>query len=75
MIIMLPIIKVTVLLLIYSIIGALIEPIASSNIVKFFEDVSKTLLLVLISIVAIGIMFFITITITVDTGNNLMMLR
>ncbi|MDR7870011.1 MAG: stage III sporulation protein AE [Tissierellaceae bacterium] len=75
MIILLPIIKVTVLLLVYSIIGAVIEPIASSNIIKFFGDASKTLLLVLISLVAIGIMFFITITITVDTGNNLMMLR
>lgn len=75
LIILLPIIKITVLLLIYSIIGAIVEPIASSNIVKFFGDVSKTLLLVLISLVAVGIMFFITITITVDTGNNLMMLR
>lgn len=75
MIILLPIIKVTVLLLIYSVIGAVIEPIASSNIIKLFGDISKTLLLVLISIVAVGIMFFITITITVDTGNNLMMLR
>lgn len=37
MIILLPIIKVTVLLLIYSVIGAIIEPIASSNIVKFLE--------------------------------------
>ena len=75
MIILLPIIKITVLLLVYSIIGAIVEPIASSNIIKFFGDVSKTLLLVLISLVAVGIMFFITITITVDTGNSLMMLR
>lgn len=75
MIILLPIIKLVVLLLIYSVIGAVIEPIASSNIIKLFGDISKTLLLVLISIVSIGIMFFITITIIVDTGNNLMMLR
>ena len=74
-IILLPIIKVVVLLLIYSIIGAVTEPIASSNIIKLFGDISKTLLLVLISMVSIGIMFFITITIIVDTGNNLMMLR
>lgn len=75
MIILIPIIKVVVLLLVYSVIGAIIEPIASSNIIKFFGDTSKTLLLVLISMVSIGIMFFITITIIVDTGNNLMMLR
>lgn len=74
-IILLPIVKVVVMLLIYSIIGAVTEPIASSNIIKLFGDISKTLLLVLISMVSIGIMFFITITIIVDTGNNLMMLR
>lgn len=75
MMILMPIIKVVVLLLLYSIIGAVIEPIASSNIIKFFGESSKTLLLILVSMVSIGIMFFITITIIVDTGNNLMMLR
>lgn len=75
MIILMPLIKVTILLLIYTITEAIIEPIASSNIVKFFGDVSKTLLLVLISMVSIGIMFFITVTIIVDTSNNLLMLR
>lgn len=70
-----PIIKISVLLLIYKIIGAIIEPIVSSNISNFFSDVSKTLLMVLISMVSVAIMFFITITIIVDTGNNLLMLR
>lgn len=75
MIILVPIIKMVVLLFIYSVIGAIVEPIASSNIVKFFGDISKTILLVLVSMVSIGIMFFITITIIVDTGNSLLMLR
>lgn len=74
-IIALPIIKVMVLLLAYSVIGAVIEPIASKNITKLFSDISKTILLVLVSIVSVGIMFYITITIIVDTGNNLLMLR
>ncbi|HLR20443.1 MAG TPA: stage III sporulation protein AE [Tissierellaceae bacterium] len=75
MIILIPLIKITVLLLIYSITAAIIEPIASKNIVEFFGNTSKTLLLILISMVAIGIMFFITITVVVDTSNNLLMLR
>ncbi len=70
-----PIIKISILLLIYKIIGAIIEPIVSSNISNFFSDVSKTLLMILISMVSVAIMFFITITIIVDTGNNLLMLR
>ncbi len=70
-----PIIKIAALLLIYKIVGAVIEPIVSSNISNFFGDISKTLLLVLISMVSVAIMFFITITVIVDTGNNLLMLR
>jgi len=63
------------LLFIYRVIGAVIEPIVSPNISNFFSDVSKTLLLILISMVSVAIMFFITITIIVDTGNSLLMLR
>lgn len=70
-----PLIKISTLLLIYKVIGAVIEPIVSPNISNFFNDVSKTLLLILISMVSIAIMFFITITIIVDTGNSLLMLR
>lgn len=70
-----PLIKIGTLLLIYKIVGAVIEPIVSKNISSFFSDVSKTLLLILISMVSVAIMFFITITIIVDTGNNLLMLR
>ncbi|MGN9164147.1 stage III sporulation protein AE [Tissierellaceae bacterium HCP3S3_D8] len=75
LIILIPLIKIVVLLLIYSVAGAVIEPIASDNIIEFFSDVSKTLLLLLISMVSIGIMFFITVTIIVDASNNLLMLR
>ena len=75
LIIIFPIIKIAALLLVYKLIGAVIEPIVSSNISNFFSDMSKTLLMILISMVAVGIMFFITITIIVDTGNSLLMLR
>lgn len=75
MIILIPLIKIIVLLFVYSITEAVIQPIASKNIVEFFGDVSKTLLLILISLVSVGIMFFITITVVVDTSNNLLMLR
>ncbi len=71
----LPLIKIGSLLLVYKIVGAVIEPIVSKNISNFFSDVSKTLLLILISMVSVAIMFFITITIIVDTGNSLLMLR
>lgn len=70
-----PSVKVAALMLIYKIVGAVVEPIVSKNISNFFSDMGKTLLLILISLLSIAIMFFITITIIVETGNSLLMLR
>lgn len=70
-----PIIKISTLLLIYKITGAVVEPIVSKNVSNLLNDVSKSFLLILISTVSVAIMFFITITIIVDTGNNLLMIR
>lgn len=70
-----PIIKILVLLFVYKIIGVVLQPIGSENLVEFFNQVSKSLLLILVSLVSTGIMFFITITIIVEAGNNLLMLR
>ena len=69
-----PVIKIAALLLVYKIVEVIIEPIVSSTISNFFSEVINILLLVLISMVSTAIMFFITITIIVDTGNNLLML-
>lgn len=71
----LPIIKIAVLLFVYRIIGVILEPIGSINLVEFFNQVSKSLLLILVSLISAATMFFITITIIVEAGNNLLMLR
>lgn len=71
----LPIIKIAVLLFVYRIIGVILEPIGSTNLVEFFNQVSKSLLLILVSLISTATMFFITITIIVEAGNNLLMLR
>ena len=72
---MVPIIKVLALLAIYKLITVVIQPIASGNLVEFFNQVGKSLSLILISLISTGTMFFITITIIVEAGNNLLMLR
>lgn len=71
----LPVIKIVVVLLLYKIIAVVIEPIGSRNLVEFFNQVGKSLLLILISLISTATMFFITITIIVEAGNNLLMLR
>lgn len=71
----LPVIKILVLMFTYKIIAVVIQPVGSSNLVEFFNQVGKSLLLILVSLISTGTMFFITITIIVEAGNNLLMLR
>ena len=70
-----PIIKIIVLMLAYKILGAIVQPIASENIVNFFDEVGKALLLVMIGMISVATMFFMTITIIVEMGNATIMLR
>lgn len=70
-----PIFKIIALIFIYKVATVIIEPIADENVVNFFEEVNKSLLLILVCILAITIMFFITISIIIEAGNTTLMLR
>ena len=70
-----PAVKIMVLLFVYKVIAALIQPIASLNITNCFNEVGKALLLVLVGILSVATMFFITITIIVEAGNSTLMFR
>ncbi len=70
-----PLIKIIVLIFSYKIIGAISQPIASENIINFFNEVGKALVLVMIGVLSVAIMFFITIAIVVELGNATIMLR
>lgn len=70
-----PAIKITVLMFVYKIIGAILDPIASPNITICFSEVGKALVLILVGILSVAIMFFITITIIVQAGNTTFMFR
>lgn len=70
-----PAIKIIVLMFVYKIIGAILDPIASTNITNCFSQVEKALVLILVGILSVAIMFFITITIIVQAGNTTLMFR
>jgi len=70
-----PTLKIIALIFMYKIAVVVIEPIADKNVVSFFEEVSKSLLLILVSILAVATMFFITISIIIEAGNATLMLR
>ncbi|NLJ78045.1 MAG: stage III sporulation protein AE [Tissierellia bacterium] len=70
-----PVVKILTLLLVYKAVAAIVQPIGNASIVKCFDEINKSLLLVLISVLSIAIMFFITITVVVEVGNRTLMLR
>ena len=70
-----PAVKIVVLIFIYKMIAAIIQPVASPNITTCFSEVGKALLLILIGVLSVATMFFITITIIVEAGNTTLMFR
>lgn len=70
-----PIIKVVALIFMYKLIIAVTQPITSMRIGDSLEEVNKSLLLVLASLLSVSMLLFITITIIVEAGNVTMMLR
>jgi len=70
-----PAIKIISLILIYKITAAVIEPISNSRIVESLDEISKSLVLLLAAVAAVGVMFFIAITIIISAGNMTVMLR
>ncbi|SCG83307.1 Stage III sporulation protein AE [Proteiniborus sp. DW1] len=70
-----PIIKIISLIFIYKVAGALVEPITNSKIVDSFNEISKSLIMLLATVTSVGVMFFIAVTIIIGAGNATVMLR
>ena len=70
-----PILKIAAILFIFKVTSAVIEPISDSRIVDCLNDISKSLLFILSTVLAVGMMFFIAISIIINAGNMTVMLR
>lgn len=70
-----PIFKVVTLIFMYKLIIAVTQPISSIGIGESLEEVNKSLILVLASLLSVSMLLFITITIMVKAGDVTMMLR
>ena len=73
--ILFPIIKILALILIYKLSSAIIQPIADGRIVNSLNDMAKSLILVLVAVLAVAIMFFMLVTIIIGIGNITVMMR
>jgi len=74
-IILAPLVKIIAIALIYRISAAIVEPLGDSRTAAILEVMSTHLFLMLATVAAVGLMFFVMIAIVVGMTNNLGMLR
>ncbi len=60
---LIPILKIFSIIIVYKIGAAIVEPIGEENISSFMDETSKLMTVILISVLAVIIMFFVTISI------------
>jgi stage III sporulation protein AE len=70
-----PVMKIISIIFLYKLTIAIIEPISGQKEIECLNEVSKSLTLILASILSVATMFFITITIIIEAGNATLMLR
>jgi stage III sporulation protein AE len=70
-----PALKILTLALIYNVSAAVMQPLGDSPIVGCLQTIGKTLLYVFAALAAVGLMFFLAVTIILTAGNAAVMIR
>jgi len=70
-----PLIKIFSIFAIYKISSALIQPIIDNELVQCMNDISTSIFIMFCCVVAVGILFFISMTIIMGIGNMTVMMR
>lgn len=70
-----PALKILTLALIYNVAGAVMQPMGDSPIVHCLQTIGKTLIYVFAALAAVGLMFFLAVTIILTAGNAALMIR
>ncbi|HOE57742.1 MAG TPA: stage III sporulation protein AE [Bacillota bacterium] len=70
-----PLIKILSIVLIYKIAGSLIQPILDNQIVQCLNDMSNAMLVLLTCVLAVAVMFFMSLTVIMGVGNMTVMIR
>ncbi|MBE9913009.1 stage III sporulation protein AE [Paenibacillus donghaensis] len=70
-----PAVKILVLALIYNVSAAIMQPLGDSPITTCLETIGKSMLYVFAALAAVGLMFFLAITIMLTAGNVTVMMR
>lgn len=70
-----PLVKLLAMILVFRISAALIEPLGEKALAESLQDMSKSLLLILVTVAAVAIMFFMTVSVVIGTGTFSVMLH
>lgn len=70
-----PAIKILTLALIYNISAAVMQPLGNSPIITTLDTIGKSMIYVFAALAAVGMMFFLAITIMLTAGNVTVMMR
>mgnify|MGYP002623102540 CR=1 FL=1 len=70
-----PAMKILALALIYSLAGAIMQPLGESPIIECLQMIGKNLVYVFAALAAVGLMFFFAMTIIITSGNIALMMR
>ncbi|MBD2847288.1 stage III sporulation protein AE [Paenibacillus sp. IB182496] len=71
----LPAIKILVMALIYKACAAVLQPLGDSPVIGCLDTIGKTLIYVFAALAAVGLMFFLAVTIILAAGNAALMVR
>jgi len=70
-----PLVKIFAMILVFRISGALIEPLGEKVLAESLQDMAKSLTFILVTVVAVAVMFFMTVAVVIGTGTFSVMLH
>jgi stage III sporulation protein AE len=70
-----PALKIMVLAIIYQLAASVIQPLGDSPIIKCLQVIGKNMMFVFAALAAVGLMFFLAVTIMIAAGNVSLMMR
>lgn len=70
-----PLVKILAMILVFRVSAALIEPLGEKPLAESLQDMSKSLIYILVTVASVAIMFFITVAVVVGTGTFSVMLH
>ena len=70
-----PLVKILAMILVFRISAALIEPLGEKALAESLQDMSKSLIFIIVTVAAVAIMFFMTVAVVIGTGTFSVMLH